>query len=64
MLRVFGPNPDSGEGRPKLVMQVQIFWCLWCFGVKPKKESISKEMNNDNNSDLHSITKLSGWLRH
>ena len=34
MLRVFSPNPDnvtsvqSGEGRPELVMQVQIFLCL------------------------------------
>ena len=25
-------------------------------------ESISKEMNNDNDLNLHSLTKLSGWL--
>ena len=29
-----------------------------------KKESISKEMNNDNDLNLHSMTKLSGWLRY
>ena len=26
------------------------------------KELISKEMNNDNDLNLHSMTKLSGWL--
>ena len=42
-----------------LVMQMQIFLSLW-----PYKESISKEMNNDNDLNLHSMTKLSGWLRY
>ena len=28
------------------------------------KESISKEMNNDNNPNLHSMTNMSGWLRY
>ena len=28
------------------------------------KESISKEMNNDNDLKLHSMTKLSDWLRY
>ena len=27
-------------------------------------ESSSKEMNNDNDLNLHSMTKLSGWLRY
>ena len=35
-----------------------IFWVY-----RPYKESISKEMNNDNDLNLHSMTKLSGWLR-
>ena len=28
------------------------------------KKSISKEMNNDNDLNLQSMTKLSGWLRY
>ena len=35
------------------------FFCVY----RPCKESISKEINNDDLS-LHSMTKLSGWLRH
>ena len=42
-----------------LVMQMQIFLCFW-----PYKEWISKEINNDNDLNLHSMTKLSGWLRY
>ena len=38
---------------------MQIFLCLWTI-----KESISKEMNNDNDLNLHSMTKLSGWLHY
>ena len=35
------------------------------FGVyTPYKESISKEMNNNNDLNLPSMTKLSGWLRY
>ena len=35
------------------------------FGVyRPYKESISKEMNNDNDSNLHLHDQMSGWLRH
>ena len=42
-----------------LVMQMQIL------GVyRPYKESISKEMNNDIELNLHSMTKLSGCLRY
>ena len=41
------------------VMQMQIFSVY-----RPYKESISKEMNNDNDLNLHSMTKLSGWLRY
>ena len=36
------------------------FFCVY----RPCKESISKEMNNDNDLNLHSVTKLSGWLRY
>ena len=36
---------------------MQIFLCLQTI-----KGSISEEMNNDNNLNLHSMTKLSGWL--
>ena len=28
------------------------------------KESISKDMNNDCDFNLHSMTKFSGWLRY
>ena len=43
----------------RLQMQMQIF-CVY----RPYKELISKEMNNDNDLNLHSMTKLSGWLRY
>ena len=36
------------------------FFCVY----RPYKESISKEMNNDNDLNLHSMTKLSGCLRY
>ena len=42
-----------------LVMQMHIFLCFW-----PYKERLSKEMNNGNDLNLHSMTKLSGWLRY
>ena len=42
-----------------LVMQMHIF-CVY----RPYKEPISKEMNNDNDLNLHSMTKLLGWLRY
>ena len=34
--------------------------------LRPRKQSISEEMNNDNELkfNLHSMTKLPGWLRH
>ena len=35
------------------------FFCV----CRPYKESISREMNNGNDLNLHSMTKLSGWLR-
>ena len=54
----FGFNPVAKPAR-HLVMQMQIFLCFW-----PYKEWISKEMNNDNDLNLHSMTKLSGWLRY
>ena len=30
----------------------------------PYKESISEEMNNDNDLNLHNMTRLSRWLRY
>ena len=39
-----------------------VFLCLFCV-YRPYKESISKKMNNDD-LNLHSMTKLSGWLCH
>ena len=50
----------SGEASPT------IWSCYANFSVcyRPYKESISKEMNNDNDLNLHSMTKLSGWLRY
>ena len=42
-----------------LVMQMQIF-CVY----RPYKESISKEMNNDNDLNLHLHDQTSGWLRY
>ena len=41
-----------------LAMQMQ-FFCVF----RPYKESI-KEMNNDHDLNLHSMIKLSGWLRY
>ena len=52
----------SGEAScPILVMQCK-FFCVY----RPYKESISKKMNNVNNEqlNLHNITKLSGKLRY
>ena len=34
------------------------FFCVY----RPYKELIFKEMNNDNDLNLYSMTKLSGWL--
>ena len=42
-----------------LVMQIQIFSVY-----RPYNESIFREMNNDNDLNLHNITKLLGWLRY
>ena len=42
-----------------LVMQMQ-FFCVY----RPYKEPISKEMNNDNNLNLHLHDQMSGWLRY
>ena len=42
-------------------------WSCKCefFSVyRPYRESISKEMNNENDLNLHSMTKFSGWLRY
>ena len=43
---------SSGEACPNLVMQMQLF-CVY----RPYKELISEEINNDNDLDLHGLTK-------
>ena len=55
-------NIDGGQWRsqPDTLVVLCKFFCVY----KPYKESISKEMNNDNDLNLHSMTKLSGWLRY
>ena len=42
-----------------VVMQMQFFMCY-----RPYKELISKEMNSDNDLNLYSMTKLSGWVHY
>ena len=51
---------DSGEASPT------IWSCYANFSVfiDRIRNQFLKEMNNDNDLNLHSMTKLSGWLRH
>ena len=49
-------NNYNGEASP--TFGHANFLCLWT----AYKESISKEMNNDNDLNLHSMPKLPGWL--
>ena len=49
----------SGEASPAFGHADAIFSV---FMDRMIKESISKEVNSDNNLNLHSMTKLSGWL--
>ena len=56
MFFLLGSDGNSGKASPTFGHAMQIFLRLY----RPYKESISKEMNNDLN--LHSVTKLSGWL--
>ena len=51
--------PSSGEASRQFGHAICKFFCVY----RPYKESISKEMNNDD-LNLHSMTKLSGWLRY
>ena len=51
--------------KPARDLVMQILWVyrpyfLWVY--RPYKESISKEVNNDNDLNLHSMTKLSDWF--
>ena len=55
-----GSVGNSGKASPSFGYAMKIFLCLY----RPYKESISKEMNNDDDLNLHSMTKLSGWLRY
>ena len=52
-----GSDGNSGKASPTFGHAMQIFLCLY----RPYKESISKAINNDD-LNLHSVTKLSGWL--
>ena len=48
-----GPPANSGEASPTFGHAMQIFLCLQTvYGM----ESISKEINNDNDLNLHSMT--------
>ena len=38
--------------------------CIFFCAYRPYKESISKEMNNDNDSNLNLHDQMSGWLRY
>ena len=56
MFFLLGSDRNSGKASPTFGHVMQIFLRLY----RPYKESISKAMNDDLN--LHSVTKLSGWL--
>ena len=57
MFFLLGSDRNSGKASPTFGHARQIFLRLY----RPYKESISKAMNNDD-LNLHSVTKLSGWL--
>ena len=64
ILFVFG-NVESWATAHQFMGDTAGFFCGGFFCVyRLKKESISKEMNNDSDLNLHSMTKLSGWLRY
>ena len=44
--------------------QPEIWSCKFFCVYRPYKESISKEMSNDNDLNLRSMTKFSDWLRY
>ena len=46
--------------KPAQYLVMQIFLCLY----KPYKESISTEMNTNNDLNLHLHDQMSGWLRY
>ena len=56
MFFLLGSDGNSGKASPTFGHAMQVFLHLY----RLKRESISKEMNDDLN--LHSVTKLSGWL--
>ena len=53
------PSLTSSEGSPTFDHANANFSV---FNYGPYKEGISKEMNNDNDLNLHSMPKLLGWL--
>ena len=55
-----GGGGTQWESQPDISSCKCEFFCVY----RPYKESISKEMNNDSDLNLHSMTKLSGWLRY
>ena len=57
MFFLLGSDGNSGKASLTFGHAMQIFLRLY----RLKRESIPKEMNNDD-LNLYSITKLSGWL--
>ena len=57
MFFLLGSDGNSGKASLTFDHAMQIFLRLY----RLKRESISKEMNNDD-LNLHSVTKLSVWL--
>ena len=49
--------------RQKMIIHVVRFKCKVFCVYTPYKESISKEMNKNNNLNLHLHDQMSGWLR-
>ena len=62
----FRPNATTIVGDNQWQSQPDNFvmLCKFLCVYRPYKQSISKEINNDNDLNLHSMTKLSGWLRY
>ena len=47
------------KSQPEIWSYRCIFFCVY----RPYKESVSKEMKNDDDLNLHGMIRLSGWLR-
>ena len=51
---------NQWRSQPDNLVMLCKFFCVY----RPYEQSISKKMNKDNDLNLHSMTKLSGWLRY